>query len=86
MGSKTYKGVRFSVYPNDHLPPHVHGAYSGVTVVIDLMSNSQVAVADRKKSIVPPNAPRNAVSKIIRTAAENFDELLKLWEETHGAH
>lgn len=36
MGSKTYDGVRFMVYPLDHPPPHVHGFYAEVEVILEL--------------------------------------------------
>jgi len=84
VGSKTYDGVRFSVYPNDHLPPHVHGTTAGVVVIIDLLPDAEVALASRKDAIDPVNAKRNDVAKILRVAAENVDELMALWEKTHG--
>ena len=84
MGSKTYEGVRFSVYPNDHLPPHVHRTISDVTLIIDLLGDGAIRQADRKNAVHSANAPKNIQAKIRRVAAENVDELVALWEKTHG--
>jgi hypothetical protein len=85
VGSKTYGGVRFSVYPNDHPPPHVHGTSAGVTLIIDLLGNGDIRLSDRARAIKPPNAPKNVIDKILRVAAENISELEALWEKTHGS-
>ncbi len=84
MGSKTYDGVRFSVYSSDHLPPHVHGTTAGVVVIIDLLPGAELALSSRKNAIDPANAKKNDVAKILRVAMENVDELIALWENTHG--
>jgi hypothetical protein len=85
VGSKTYDGVRFSVYPNDHLPPHIHGTHAGVTVIVDLLPNGDAKLSNRRKAIRPRNASQNTVAKITRVAAENAAELQKLWETIHGS-
>ena len=85
MGSKTFEGVRFSVYPKDHPPPHVHGTMAGVVAILDLLPGGMVGLADRWDAVMPSNAPRNTVAKIRRVAAKNVDELVALWEKTHGA-
>jgi hypothetical protein len=84
VGSKTYEGVRFSVYPRDHLPPHVHGTTQDVVVVIALLANGEVDLANRWDAVLPSNAKRSVVAKILRVAAKNVDELKALWEKTHG--
>lgn len=84
MGSKTYEGVRFSVYPNDHLPPHVHGTTAGVIAIIDLLGNGVVRLSPRRKAVIPANAKQSTIAKIARVAAANALELEALWEQTHG--
>ena len=84
VDSKTFEGVRFSVYPKDHPPPHVHGTMADVVVVIALLANGEVDLADRWDKVLPSNAPRNVVAKILRVAGQNVDELIALWEKTHG--
>ena len=84
MGSKTYEGVRFSVYPKDHEPPHIHGTTAGVVVIMDLLPNGKIKLAERWDAVTPSNAPRNIQSKIRRVATRNVEELILLWERTHG--
>ena len=84
MGSKTYEGVRFSVYPKDHPPPHVHGTMAGVIVVFDLLPGGDIRLSERWDAITPSNAPRNVTAKIRRVAIANVAELMALWEVTHG--
>jgi hypothetical protein len=52
VGSKTYDGVRFSAWVDDHIPPHVHAFYAGIEVVIEL-AEGEFRVADRKDAITP---------------------------------
>ena len=84
MGSKTFEGVRFSVYSHDHSPPHVHGSLSGVTLVVDLLAEDEVRLSKRKDAVSPANAQKNIVARILEVAADNMDELNVLWEKTHG--
>jgi len=81
VGSKTYDGVRFSAYSSDHWPPHVHGFYAGVQVVVDLLIETrQVRLSGRKKNISPRNAKNSDVNHVLRIATKYFDELVQLWE------
>jgi hypothetical protein len=76
-------GVRFKLYPEDHLPRHAHGLYAGIEVIVDLAADGTVTLAKRKDAIQPKNAKRNDVRKILQTAAENFDALVDAWEAMH---
>jgi hypothetical protein len=84
VGSITFDGVRFVAYPNDHLPPHVHGFYAETEVVVDLCEGNKVALADRKNAIRPPNAKKSNVKKILDSAANHVEALVALWEMNHG--
>jgi hypothetical protein len=84
MGSLSFKGVLFIAYPNDHLPRHVHGFTGDAEVIVDLLLDENVAVANRTDAIRPPNAKRADVKKILKTAAAHFDQLVQLWEAHHG--
>jgi len=84
MGSKTFDGVRFSAFSDDHLPRHVHGYTEGVTVIVDLLEGGEVALSDRLRPTKPLNPKRSIVSKVLRIAGRNVDELNALWEKTHG--
>ena len=83
MGSKTFDGVWFSCYADDHLPAHVHGKYAGIEVLVELM-DGKVRLANRTKPIRPPNGKRSDVNKILRVATQHAPERLELWRLTHG--
>jgi hypothetical protein len=57
---------------------------AGVILVIELLPTGEIRLADRWDAISPGNARRNVQAKIRRVARENVDELLALWEKTHG--
>jgi hypothetical protein len=84
MGSLSFAGVLFIAYPNDHPPRHVHGFTGDAEVIVDLLADGNVAQADRKDAIRPPNAKRSDVKKILKSAAEHFEALVELWENHHG--
>jgi hypothetical protein len=82
VGSKTYEGVRFVAWSNDHDPPHIHGYYAGVELIIELdLQARTVRASDRKKNPRPRNAKKSDVAYILLTAAKYFDTLVTLWEE-----
>ena len=76
-------GVRF-VYSNDHPPRHVHGFHGETEAIVDLRRGRAVALADRDDAVRPANAKKSDVKKILKAAAERFDELTALWERVHG--
>jgi hypothetical protein len=84
VGSKTYDGVWFSAYSHDHEPPHVHGEYAGVEVLVDLLPDGKIRKSGRDKSVRPRKAKKSDVRHILSVAAANASELMKLWEDTHG--
>ena len=84
MGSKTFDGVWFLSYSDDHEPPHVHGRYSGTMMIIELLPGGGVARSSRSAAIAPKNAKRSDVRRILKVAIEHSAELHQLWEATHG--
>ena len=84
MASLRLGSVSFRVYPQDHDPRHVHGFRGETEVIVDLGIDGNVTLADRPDCIRPGNAKRGDVSKILRSAAEYFDELVSLWEKMHA--
>lgn len=84
VGSLTFDGIRFVVYSNDHPPRHVHGFLSETEIIVDLRTDGNVALADRKDSVRPANAKKSDIRKILASAARHFEELVALWEEIHG--
>ena len=84
MGSKTFDGVWFAAYSHDHPPPHVHGRYGDIQVVIDLLAGGKVRRSGRWDAVRPANAKRSDVRRILEVAAAHAAELMELWEKTHG--
>jgi hypothetical protein len=84
VGSKTFDGVWFISFSNDHEPRHVHGKYAGTTVIVDLLPDGNVARSSRSKSVIPANAKRSDVRRIVNTAREHAMALQALWEMTHA--
>jgi hypothetical protein len=84
VGSKTFDGVWFAAYSHDHPPPHVHGQYADVQVIVDLLPDGSIQESDRRDAILPSNAKRSDVRHILEVASANGGELLALWRATHG--
>ena len=85
MGSVRLEGVRFSAYPQDHEPIHIHGAYAEVRVIVELNETTRtVEIAERNDAIKPGNASRSDVKHILNVATANFDKLIQLWKEAHA--
>jgi hypothetical protein len=82
LGSLRFDGIRFTVYSKDHPPPHVHGFYAGVEVVVEFVDQKAV-LSSREKAVVPSTAKRSDIKKILTAAAENAELLLSLWEQIH---
>lgn len=83
MGSLLERGVRFAAYPNDHPPRHIHGYYEGVLVIVELLEDGQVGLADRVDAIRPTGAKRSAARKILQAAAARHQDLIALWGRAH---
>ena len=73
----------FVAYPQDHTPRHVHAFVGEAEVIIDLREDGCVALADRIDAVRPGNAKRADVKTALYVAAENFEELVLLWEKMH---
>ena len=85
MGSVRFDGVRFILWSHDHPPPHVHGSYADIEIVVDLLVEERaVRLSFRKDAKRPNNARRSDVNHILSTASEHFEELLAMWTVLHG--
>lgn len=83
MGSKTFDGVWFVAYSHDHLPPHVHGFYGSVEVIVEL-TDLGVRLSPRKKAIKPPGSKQADVNRILQIADKYREELIELWRVARG--
>jgi hypothetical protein len=72
-----------SKIPADHEPRRVHALYAGTRVVVNLLDDRTVALANRDDAIQPANAKRSDVKRILRAAGEHFDVLVAAWEKMH---
>ena len=77
MGSITFEGVRFAYFTDDHDPPHVHGFYAGIEVIVEV-SPQYADLARRKRNIIPKNAKRADVAHVLNVAAANRAKLYAL--------
>ena len=84
MGSYQFDGVTFRAYPGDHEPPHVHGMYQGIAVILELGEDGRVRLARRKDVVRPSNADINKVKHVSHAANKCFDDLMRKWEEAHA--
>ena len=84
MGSILFDGVTFRAHPDDHEPPHLHGRYQDVVVIVELLPGRLVRLARRKDAILPPDAKRNQVKHVLEVAQMHFDELMEKWEAAHA--
>jgi hypothetical protein len=85
VGSKTFYGVRFSAYADDHLPAHVNGRYAETEVLVELLSGGKVIQSGRNDAVRPVDAKRSEVRRILSIAALHAAELHGIWEKVHGS-
>lgn len=64
----------------------MHGFCGEAEVIVDLLPDGAVALAERKDVIRPRNAKKSDVKKILRTAAAYFEDLEALWEEEQNGN
>jgi Domain of unknown function (DUF4160) len=82
MVTKYVGGVRFVLYPQDHVPRHAHALTGDTEIIIDLRPDRSVALADRDDA-VRGKAKKSDIQKVLRAAAEHFDILVAAWEQMH---
>ena len=69
-------GLRFVVYPNDHLPAHVHVFGPGWAVVVNLHG-------PEVREVVGP-CGRPDARRVLDLAAEHGSALRDAWRRFHG--
>jgi hypothetical protein len=84
VGSRKFDGILFVAYSNDHSPRHIHGFAGRTEAIVDLRFDGTIALSNRNDAVRPSNAKRSDVKKILKIAAQHFEELAKLWEQIHG--
>lgn len=71
-------GFRIIIYPDDHLPPHVHVIKNDGEVKIDLGNDNSAP------SIIEAWMDKKSTKKAMQIVMENQDILLKAWGDIHG--
>lgn len=73
-------GFRVIIYPNDHLPSHVHILKGGGEVKIDLGDG----IAKPKLIAIFGDIKNQEVAKALELVIDNQAFLLAKWKEIHG--
>lgn len=73
-------GFRTVIYPNDHLPRHVHVFKAEAEVIIQLGSEVEPAAIDQ----IYGNISNKEIAKALRIVQENQAKLLEAWKTIHG--
>ena len=73
--------VRFKLCPQDHEPRHVHGLIGSGEVIVNLRADGTGTLADRSDSAI--HVTKTEVRKVLREAANHFEELVVAWERMH---
>ena len=76
----TKDGFKVRVYPNDHLPAHVHVFKAGGEAKINLLGENG---CPEFISVTSGMSDRDAI-KALEIVAANVLELLEKWKEYHG--
>ncbi len=69
-------GFRIVIFPNDHIPPHVHVFKSGAEVKIELGAEPNLLSIEGKIG-------NKDLAKALNLVAEHQNELLDKWREIH---
>lgn len=83
MGSIKVGSIWLFVFTDDHPPPHAHGFYAGIEVIVEFVDGKAI-IARRSNPIVPANAKRSDVRKILGAAQLHAETLLRMWREIHA--
>lgn len=84
MSTVRVGGVRFRIHPQDHEPIHAHGRYAETVAIVELFADGTVGLAQRPDAILPSDAKRSDVRKILDAASKYYDEIQAAWEQMQG--
>ncbi|HEY9906191.1 MAG TPA: DUF4160 domain-containing protein [Thermosynechococcaceae cyanobacterium] len=73
-------GFKVLIYPNDHLPCHVHVFKAGGEVIIQLGSDAAPSAIDQ----IYGDISDRQVSKALQIVQANQEKLLEAWNGIHG--
>lgn len=70
-------GFRIVIFPNDHIPAHVHTFKGGAEIRIDLGNDEPILLS------VEGKISNKDLAKALNLVAEYRSELLEKWREIH---
>ena len=73
-------GFRVVIYPNDHLPRHVHVFKAGAEVIIQLGRETQAPLIDQ----IYGNISSREVAQALEMVRANQLKLIAAWKQIHG--
>jgi hypothetical protein len=73
-------GYRVIIYPNDHLPRHVHVFRGDGEVIIRLGSEAETPAIDQ----IYGDISNRDIAKALRVVPANQVKLLELWKSIYG--
>jgi hypothetical protein len=62
----------------------VHARYAETVVILELLTDGAIRIADREDAVMPLNAKRSDVKKIFSAACESYYEMIAIWERMQG--
>ena len=73
-----FHGIRITINFNDPNPPHIHAAYGGKNVIVEIET----------LKVSPSNLPPRILRRIIEWATIHQNELRQAWElrQSHRTH
>lgn len=74
-----FDGLRVAIYPNDHLPAHVHVVGSGCEAVFNLRCPHGPPEARESYGLTS-----RRIRRIRERLASMLEELCEAWEQIHG--
>lgn len=65
-----FRGIKISMYWNDHMPPHFHASYGGEEVLISIVD----------LEVFEGSIPHKQLKMVLGWAAMRQDQLMENWE------
>ena len=76
-----HDGVRFTIYPNDHAPPHVHAIGAGWEIVVGLGNGEEIKPSIRE---INGKSTKAMIRSVLYAAHTRNGELFATWRRIHG--
>jgi hypothetical protein len=81
VGTIQARGVRFRIYPKDHLPVHAHGKIGSGEVIVEVRPDGTVGLSSAHKKPVRGNIKDAEIVTVLEQANEFAAEIHRVWKE-----